>query len=373
MNVSRALPTLLLSLACLAEPAAADGGRNYVHVVGSSTLLPYAEAVADRIAKGGKIKRPKLESTGAAGGFTLFCEGAGPDFPDIVNSPRPMKKAEEETCRNNGVGDIAEAKIGYDALAVAQSAQTLPLELTRKTLYLALAKQVPDPACNAEPACEKLVANPYKTWKQIDPKLPDAKIEVFGPPVGSGAGEVFAEAVLEKGCAAYPWLAAQKAKNEAAYRRLCDNVRSDGAYIEETGETVVSRIEENSKALGLVAFSRLRQNAALQALAIDGVTPSRESIAARQYSLAHPLYFYVKSAHMDRIPGLKQYVTEFTRDKTWGEKGYLAARGLIPLEASERKLLVAALTPGDIETPPAVAKRAPETRKARPSAKPAAK
>jgi phosphate transport system substrate-binding protein len=373
MKSLSALPSLLLSLACLAGSALAEGGRNYVHVVGSSTLLPYAEAVADHIAKGGKVKRPKLESTGAAGGFTLFCEGAGLDFPDIVNSPRPMKKTEEETCRDNGVGEIAAMKIGYDGLVLARSSQSQPFDLTRKTLYLAMAKQIPDPACK-EPPCEKLIPNPYKTWKQIDPKLPDAKIEVFGPPVSSGAGEVFAEAVLEKGCAAYPWLEAQKAKNEKAYRRLCDNIRADGAYTEETGETVVSRLSENPNAVGLIAFARLRENAAsLQAASVDGVMPTRESIAAKQYPIAHPLFFYVKNAHVDQVPGLKQYVTEFTQDKAWGEKGYLAARGLIPLEASERKLLVASWKPADTEPALANPKRAPENRKQRPSAKPSVK
>lgn len=315
----------------------ADGVRNYVYIVGSSTLQPFAAAVADKIAKGGKILRPKIESTGTGGGFTLFCDGVGMDFPDIVNASRPMKKKEFDNCQKNGVNDIVEVKIGYDGIVVAQSKKSKPYNLTIKQLYLALAKQIPDPACK-QPRCEKLVANPYQTWKQIDPALPDVRIEALGPPVSSGTSEAFADIVLAQGCDSYPWLAAKKTNNETEYKQLCHSLREDGAYTEETVDTIVSRLTANPEAIAIVGYSGLKENTdRIQAAAIEGVLPNHDNIASRQYPLYRPLSFYLKKAHDGRVPGLEKYLAEFTNEKAWGEKGYLVAKGLISMPLPERK------------------------------------
>ena len=45
----------------------------------------------------------------------------------------------------------------------------------------------------------KLVANPNKTWSDVDPSLPDEKIEVLGPPPTSGTRDAFVELVMEQG------------------------------------------------------------------------------------------------------------------------------------------------------------------------------
>lgn len=329
-------------MSMLLADAQADGFRNFVSVVGSSALQPYASAVSEKVVKAGKVERPKLESTGTNGGFTLFCEGVGMDYPDIVDTWRPMRKKEFETCQANGVKDIVEVKIGYDGVVMAQSKKVKPLgSLSAKEIYLALAKHLPDPACKQN-CDDKLVANPYKTWKQINPSLPDTKIEVFGPPLTAGTSEVFGEVVLEAGCNSYPWLAAKKARNEKEYKRSCHDVRRDGAYVEEVNELIVSQLASEPEAVGLFSYKWLRENAdRLAPIAVDGVKPDSDSIATQKYPVSRPLFFYVKKAHIDRVPGLSRYIAEFTSEKAWGDKGYLKSKGLIPMPLVERKIYAA--------------------------------
>jgi phosphate transport system substrate-binding protein len=338
---------LAAAILCVAGGALADEARNYLYIVGSTTLAPFSEEVGSRIAKGAKIKPPLLESNGTNGGLTTFCEGPGKDYADIVNTSRPMKKSEYETCQKNGVGDLVEVKTGYDGLVIASNKQAKPMELTRRELYLALAKKVPDPACKED--CEKLIPNPYKTWKQINPNLPDAKIEVFGPPFNSGIVEVFAEAVLESGCNSFPWLRALKAANEKEYNRSCHNIRDDAAYVQETGDLIPSRLDDSADSVGIMVFSRLKENAShLQAAKLEGVIPSYETIAAQSYPISRPQYFYVKKANVASVPGLTNYLAEFTSEKASGDKGYLLAKGMVGLSPQELKASaanVAALKP----------------------------
>ncbi len=334
------LAAAILSAQCASAPAWADGARNYLYIVGSTTVQPFSEEVAKHIAKSAKLKPPLMESNGTNGGFTLFCEGTGMDFPDIVNASRPIKQSEYATCQNNGAGELLEVKIGYDGIVIASNKKAPAMDLTRKELYLALSKQVPDPACKQ--ACDTLVANPYKTWKQINPALPDMKIDVVGPPVSSGTMEVFAEAVTEAGCDTYPALAAKRAKNLKEYNRICHNLREDGVYTEETSENIASQLETRQDAIGIINFNRLKENASrLKAAKLDGVAPSYESIAAQTYPISRPLFFYAKKAHVDRVPGFKAYLAEFSSEKTVGLKGYLLAKGLITMSPQEQKMVSA--------------------------------
>lgn len=321
---------------------AAEGGRDYISIVGSSTVYPFSTVVAEHFGKGGKFKTPKVESTGTGGGFKLFCGGVGVQHPDIANASRAIKKSELETCQKAGVKDIVEVKIGYDGIVVAQSKKAkAKLELTRKELYLALAKRVPDPA---KPDGDALVENPYKTWNEINPKFPKTKIEVLGPPPTSGTRDSFAELGLEGGCAQIPWIKAKKETDEAWFKNVCMTVREDGAYIEagENDNLIVQKLETNPSAFGIFGYSFLEQNEdKLRDVPIDGVNAEYESIASGKYPIARPLFFYVKKAHAGVIPGVEGFVAEFTSEKAFGPEGYLADRGLVPLPDAERKKVAA--------------------------------
>jgi len=242
------------------------------------------------------------------------------------------------------VTDITEVQIGYDGIAIANSKKSQQFKLTQKDLFLALAKQVPNPD-----GSESLVDNPYKPWKQVNDALPDSAIEVLGPPPTSGTRDAFAELAMEGGCKKIVWIKAMKNKDKSAYKALCHTVREDGPYIEagENDNLIVQKLEKNPNALGIFGFSFLEQNDdKVQGSLVEGKTPEFETISDGSYPISRPLFFYVKNAHASSIPGMKEYLKEFTSEATMGDEGYLLDKGLIPLSATERSTLRKAVIMG---------------------------
>ncbi len=336
MKVSHLLVAGSLSLFMVSPAFAA---RDYISIVGSSTVYPFSTVVAEKYGKTGGAKTPKIESTGTGGGFKLFCGGVGVDHPDISNASRAIKSSEMKTCADNGVKEIVEVKIGYDGIAVANAKSAAKMNLTRKDLFLALAKDVPDPK---DPA--KIIANPYKTWKDVNPTLPDNKIEVLGPPPTSGTRDAFVELVMETGADTIEALKAMKKTDEKAHGKISKTVREDGAYVEagENDNLIVQKLQSNPNAMGIFGFSFLDQNAdKVQGSAIEGKVPTYEAIADGSYPVSRPLFFYVKKAHVEVIPGIKGYLAEFASEKAWGKDGYLADKGLIAMPEAERKTMAA--------------------------------
>ena len=325
----KTLITTTVLTAAIAAPAAA---RDQINIVGSSTVFPFSTTVAERFGKSTDFKTPIVESTGSGGGLKLFCSGAGVDTPDITNASRRIKESEVELCAENGVNDIVEVKIGFDGIVMANAVGADPVELTLQEIFLALAKEVP----NGEGA---LQPNPYTMWNEINPDLPAVKIEVLGPPPTSGTRDAFAELALEGGCKTFDWIKAMKKEDKKAYKSLCHTVREDGAYIEagENDNLIVQKLEANPSAFGVFGYSFLEQNSdKVQGSLVDGVAPEFELIADGDYPIARSLYFYVKKDHIGTVPGIEEFLAEFTSEDAWGEDGYLADKGLIPLSDDER-------------------------------------
>ena len=309
--------------------------RDYISIVGSSTVYPFATVVAEQFGKTTAFKTPKIESTGSGGGLKLFCAGVGTEHPDITNASRRIKKSECATCEKNGVKEIVEVKIGYDGITVANSKKASIFKVTRKDLFLALAKDVPDPKGG-----DKLIPNPYKTWKDVNASLPNTKIEVLGPPPTSGTRDAFVELAMEAGAKKFAFIKAMKKTDKNKYKATCHTVREDGAYIEagENDNLIVQKLEANPAALGIFGFSFLDQNTdKIQGSYVDGVKPTFDNIASGKYPVSRPLFFYVKKAHANVIPGVKEYLKEFTSDKAWGPEGFLSDKGMIPMPDKERK------------------------------------
>ncbi|MAV29480.1 MAG: phosphate ABC transporter substrate-binding protein [Cycloclasticus sp.] len=348
MSKRKILLTATIAATFVAGSALA-ASRDYVSIVGSSTVYPFATVVAEQFGKSTEFKTPKVESTGSGGGFKLFCAGVGVEHPDITNASRRMKKTELEMCKKNGVADVIEIKIGYDGIAIANSKKGPELSLTTRDVFLALAKEVPDPKGG-----EKLIANPYKTWKDVNSSLPATAIEVLGPPPTSGTRDAFAELAMEGGCKSFPWIKqikkdskkAKKAGDKALskqlkskYKGICHTVREDGAYIEagENDNLIVQKLDANPNAVGVFGFSFLDENLdKVQGSTINGVNPKFETISDGSYPISRPLYFYVKKAHVKVVPGVHEFVESFTSDSTYGDDGYLSERGLIPMPKEER-------------------------------------
>ncbi|MEJ2298851.1 MAG: substrate-binding domain-containing protein [Woeseiaceae bacterium] len=318
----------------------AQSGRDYVYVVGSSTVYPFATVVAERFGRSSDFKTPKIESTGSGGGLKLFCDGVGVDYPDIANSSRAIKASEVASCAANGVDEIIEVKIGYDGIVLANAIGAASFSLTREDIFLALAKQVPGEADGV------LIENPYTTWADVNPALPAINIEVLGPPPTSGTRDAFVELAMEGGCKATAWIAELKNTDKDRYKSICHTIREDEAFVEagENDNLIVQKLQANPDALGIFGFSFLDQNMEkVKGSAIDGVEPTFDAIADGDYPVSRPLFFYAKKAHVDVIPGLRGYLREFTSERAWGEEGYLSERGLIPMPDAERAKVAAAV------------------------------
>jgi phosphate transport system substrate-binding protein len=308
------------------------GGRDQIRIVGSSTVYPFSTKVAEQFGKTTQFPTPVVESTGTGGGFKLFCAGVGVDHPDVTNASRAIKESEVETCRANGIADAVEIPIGYDGIVIANARGGPAFELTRRHLFLALAREVPQGEAG------KLVANPHSTWRDVDPALPAIEIEVLGPPPTSGTRDAFAELALEGGCKEFDWIEALEDGDEERYQVICHSVREDGAYVEagENDNLIVQKVVANPEALGVFGFSFLDQNRdKIQGASIDGVVPTFESIADGGYPVSRPIFFYLKRAHVGVIPGIPEFVAEFVSERAMGEDGYLGELGLIPLPDDE--------------------------------------
>lgn len=327
------LTRLLLSASIIAAGASTAFARDQIRIVGSSTVFPFATTVAERFGKSTEFKTPVVESTGSGGGLKLFCSGSSDNDPDITNASRRIKPSEVKKCADNGITDIVEVKIGYDGIVLANSNKAGMLDLSLKDLFLALAKNVPDGEGKTKP-------NPYKTWKDVNPSLPDIKIKVMGPPPTSGTRDAFVELAMQGGCKTFDWVKALKKQDKKAFKKLCHTIREDGAFIEagENDNLIVQKLNANPAAFGIFGFSFLDQNAdTIQGSKINGVAPEFENISDGSYPVSRSLQFYVKKDRIGKVPGIKEYLAEFTSEKAWGEEGYLADKGLIPMSGDERK------------------------------------
>lgn len=326
--------------AAAAAPTPAPA-RDYLNIVGSSTVYPFSTVVAEQFGKTSQFKAPKVESTGSGGGLKLFCEGVGPKYPDVANASRRIKPSEVADCNKNGVKDIVEVKIGYDGIVFANSKKSKQLQVTLRQLWLALAKQV----AGTEPG--KVIPNPNTKWSDIDKSLPAVKIEVLGPPPTSGTRDAFVELAMDAGCKTFEWVKALEATDKKKFQEICQTMREDGAFIEagENDNLIVQKLQANPTAFGIFGFSFLDQNAeAIQASSIGGNAPTFETISAGSYPLSRPLFMYVKKQHIGVVPGIAEYLAEFTSPKAWGPDGYLASKGMIPMSDAERTTVKQAVT-----------------------------
>jgi phosphate transport system substrate-binding protein len=330
--------TLAVALGLVAASGIAQA-RDNIEIVGSSTVYPFSTAVAEQFAKKTGMAAPKVESTGTGGGMKLFCAGAGIDTPDITNASRRIKKSEMETCLKNGVNEITEVKVGFDGITVANSKSAQPIKISRRELYLALAKDVPT-GPNGE-----LQPNTYNTWKELNPALADVKIEVIGPPPTSGTRDALAELGMTKGCLLFKGMPELKKSDEDAFKKACTTVREDGHYIEagENDNLIVEKLKANHDAVGIFGYSFYDQNRdTLQAATIDGTEISYDSISNGSYPLSRPLFFYVKNSHVGQVNGIKEYMAEFASDAALNPDGYLAEKGLVALPAAEKNASIEA-------------------------------
>lgn len=324
------IKTLVLTLSGLliAAPAMA---REEIRIVGSSTVFPYTQAVAENFVNLTGAPSPIVESTGTGGGMKIFCGGIGEGFPDVTGASRAMKSSEYELCQSNGVTDISEALIGFDGLSMAVSrASDVDWNLSLEDIYLALAAQVPVNGV--------WVDNPYKTWADVNADLPEIEILAYGPPPTSGTRDAFVELAMHEGCKELDFVQ-EGGFDKDWVNDNCSRMRQDGPFVEagENDNLIVQRLNADENAMGIFGYSFLFENLdALKGVEIAGVAPSTDTIADKSYPISRPLYVYFKNAHRGVIPNLEEFVEEYMSDDALEEDGYLAERGLVALPEDAR-------------------------------------
>ena len=316
---SKTLALAATAVTALGISAAADARG--MRAVGSSTVYPFAKMVAERISRANpRLGTPVIESTGTGAGMKLFCAGVGERFPDVENASRRMKASEAKLCASNGVTAVTEIQVGIDGLSLATARGTPLQNLTQRDIYLAIAKTP-----FGKP-------NRARTWKDVNGRLPAIPIRVYGPPPTSGTRDALGELIMTPPCEANPAMAALKKSDEAKFKAICTGVREDAAYIQagENDNLIVQKIEANPGTIGIFGYSYLEENAdKVKGIAINGVSPTYDSISSFKYPGARPLYIYIKNAHANAIPAVRAYAAEFTKESAFGPKGYLRGAGLI--------------------------------------------
>lgn len=312
------------TLAIAAVTATAAAAREEIRIVGSSTVFPYTQAVAEQFSNVTGAPSPIVESTGTGGGMQVFCAGVGEEHPDITGASRGMKASEYELCATNGVTDITEALIGYDGLSLVLSrTNEIDWDLTLAEVFTALAAQVPVDGA--------MVDNPYTMWNEINPDLPAQPILVFGPPPTSGTRDAFVELAMNAGCKQLPFVVDGGFDGDWI-KENCSRMRTDGPFVEagENDNLIVQRLNSDPNAMGIFGYSFLFENLdTLKDVKIGGVEANLDTIASFDYPIARPLYIYIKNAHRGVIPNLQEFVEEYMSDDAIGADGYLSERGLV--------------------------------------------
>lgn len=308
--------------------------RQHILIVGSSTAYPIVTSAAERFGRDRNFTTPIVESTGSGGGIKLFCGGLGLTTPDIAMASRSMKESERFNCARNEVNDIREIKIGYDGIVIASTKETPKLNLSKRDIYLALAREVPSPT---HPA--RLIPNPYQQWREINPLLPALPIRVLGPPPTSGTRDILVERLLHDACIQVPSLRALRQKDPTRFQQRCQALREDGVFVNagENDARLVRKLINEPGTLGIFGYSFLDRNRdRLKAASIGGIEPQFELIESGIYPLSRPLYLYVKPRHSSLVRGLNDFIDTVISPEASGPEGYLIDQGLIPLPVSER-------------------------------------
>ncbi|MDM8334994.1 substrate-binding domain-containing protein [Wolbachia pipientis] len=300
--------------------------RKYITIVGSSTVFPFISFIAEDFSRVFSFRTPVVESIGSGPGFKMFCSGMGENTPDIATSSRPIKDAERELCKRNKVNEVVEVIIGYDGVVVANSNQSHRFDFTKKDLFEALSLYSQEDG--------ELVKNNKKFWSDINQVLPETEIEIYGPHQNMGTYETVINSImLDQYSCMNSGIFKENYKDSEERKKACSSIRDDGRYIEVgiNENIIIQKLKSNKNALGVFSFSFLMRNQdKIQGSTIAGIEPTYENISSGEYTLARPLYLYIKKEHLNTVDGLREFIREVV-DSISTKDGYLSRLGLIRL------------------------------------------
>ena len=302
-------------------------------IAGSSTVAPFATSAAEYFGVKSDFNMPVVEITGTGGGFKLFCQGNGLNTSSIATASRAITEGERELCASNGVRDVVELDFGRDGIVFMNSLSGPDFELTDREIFLALAKYVPT-------GDGSLSENPYQFWSEIDPSLPNLRIEVYGPPPTSGTRDALVELAMKNGALSFPELRLLKTNDLPRFRQIYQTIRTDGRWLDagENDNQIIQSLLRNSGAVGVAGFSYLSQSGdRVKPAKVNGVFPTYDTILSDEYALSRTLFLYVKPSHLADIPAVRGFLREAYSEAALGDIGYLTEKGLIPPTEERRR------------------------------------
>jgi phosphate transport system substrate-binding protein len=312
---------ILVASALAFAAATAAHARDNIQIAGSSTVLPYAQIVAEAFGENFNFPTPVVQGGGSGAGRKQLCEGVGENTIDIADSSSRITQKDIDACKANGVDKIMEVRIGYDGIVFASDVKGPEFALEPIDVYNAIGAKVMKDG--------KLVDNPNKTWADVHAGFPAQDLLLFIPGTKHGTREVFDQKVVEAGCKAS---GAEEALKAAGDDKGCMKLRTDGVSVDIDGDytETLARLDANKNAMGVFGLSFYENNTdKLRVATMNGIMPSTETIADGTYPVSRPLFFYVKNAHLGVIPGMREYINFFVSDDMAGPDGPLAAYGLV--------------------------------------------
>jgi len=248
------------------DPSAVSGD---ISTAGSSTVFPLTERMAELFSDDGYTGEITVDSIGTGAGFERFCVAGE---TDISNASRPIRDSEIDTCALINREPV-EFRVGTDALAVVVSADN---EFAEDVTLEELA----------------LLFSTAETWSEVRADWPDERVLRFSPGTDSGTFDYFVEAIFDTD--EEPLLAAANLQ------------------LSEDDNILVQGVQGSAYAIGYFGYAYFAENEdVLQALTVEGVTPTAESVDDGSYPLARPLFIYSDAAIMQTKPQVAAFINYY--------------------------------------------------------------
>lgn len=310
---------LLITPLCIATKLSASQPiMPPIRIVGSSTVFPFMALLAEHAAQSNSTDTvPIVEATGTGAGLRLLCSPSNNEYL-IAAASRPISKAEKKLCQKNFQTDVYQYVLGLDGLVLIAPENLPTFSVSRQDLYKALAAYVPS---LENP--KKFVKNFYKNWCEINKDLPRLPIRVYGPPSNAGLFEALIHLVFSSQCT--------PKKNH----QFCKDIRRDGTYVEmpENSTLMLEKLSQDPGAIGLASYRLFDQNRnRFQALAIEGIAPTPQTIRSKTYPLARELYIYTRHDQHKTKP-LENFFQHLKKPSFTKNGGKFETLGLITKDA----------------------------------------
>ncbi len=238
---------IIIAGAFLAFGGGNSGGDTTIEVVGSTSVQPVAEKLAEEYMK----SHPDVKINVQGGGSSVGIKSAQDGIADIGTSSKNLKDDEKQ-----GLTDYLIAK---DGIVVAVNDENSVSDLTLD--------QIKD-----------IFSGKITNWNEVGGS--DAPINVITREDGSGTLDAFKEIVMGKET----------------------EIKAD-AIVQSSTEAVKQSVAQDPNAIGFVSFAAMSDD--VKALNIGGIEPTEATIADGSYEVQRPFFFITKG---DAQGAVKEFI-----------------------------------------------------------------